>query len=130
MVGGDLIMSSKHYEVVYIDKFSDIAKAEMARDLLRQRFHLDDLSLDKLSCGQPVVVKRLVPLDDAQKFESAIKQAGGTCWVQEVPSDGVHTERRELVRRQKIDRRGTYRGSSILPDRRQSCGRRSSDRAH
>jgi len=123
-------MSSKHYEVVYIDKFSDIAQAEMSRDLLRQKFHLDDTSLNKLSCGQPVVVKRMVPLGDAQKFESAIKEAGGTCWVQEVPSDGSHVERRELVRREKIDRRGSYRGSSILPDRRQTCGRRSADRAH
>lgn len=123
-------MSGKHYEVVYIDKFSDIAQAEMARDLLRQKFHLDDSSLEKLSCGQPVVVKRMVPLGDAQRFESAIKEAGGTCWVQEIPSDGSHVERRELLRRQKIDRRGSYRGSSILPDRRQTCGRRSADKPH
>ena len=123
-------MMSGHYEVVYIDKFSDVVQAEMTHDMLQQRFHLDDASLEKLSCGQPVVVKRLVPLGDAKRFESAIKEAGGTCWVQKIESDGLHAERRELCRRQKLDRRGTYRGSSILPDRRQSCGRRSSDRAH
>lgn len=121
---------SEHYEVVYIDKFSDVVQAEMARNMLQQRFHLDDASLEKLSCGLPVVVKRLVPLVDAKKFESAIKEAGGTCWVQEIASDGLHAERREILRRQELDRRGTYRGSSILPDRRQSCGRRSSDRSH
>jgi len=130
MLDGDLIMNSKHYEVIYIDKFSDVANAEMARELLQQRFHLDDVSLDKLSCGQPVVVKRLVPLADAQKFESAIKEAGGTCWIQEVQSNGLHIERRLIGRRQKLDRRGSYRGSSILPDRRQSCGRRSADKPH
>lgn len=117
----------KAYEVVYIDKFSDMASAELARENLKRTFGLNDHMLSTLSCGMPIVVKKGVSLDEAQKFEGAIKDSGGVCWIQEMSPDGNFHERRHEMRRQSLDRRGNFRGSSILPDRRYGIGRRSLD---
>lgn len=121
----------KAYEVVYIDKFSDMASAELARENLRRTFGLNDHMLSALSCGMPIVVKKGISLDEAQKFEHAIKGSGGVCWIQEMSPDGSFHERRHEARRHTLDRRGSFRGSSILPDRRYGMGRRSADnRSH
>jgi hypothetical protein len=118
------------YEVVYIDKFTDIVEAEIARKQLQQRFHMTDSVMASLSCGKPVVIKKGVELDEAERYEKAIKDSGGVCWIQKMAPDGVHRERRHDERRVNLDRRSEYRGSSIQPDRRTNCGRRSGDRKH
>jgi len=119
--------SSKAYEVVYIDKFSDVASAELARENLKRTFGLNDQMISALSCGVPIVVKKGICWDEAQKFEHAIKHSGGVCWVQEMSPEGGFHERRYEFRRHKLDRRETVRGSSILPDRRYGLGRRSDE---
>ncbi|GAA5316157.1 MAG: hypothetical protein AseanaTS_13620 [Candidatus Pelagadaptatus aseana] len=115
------------YEVVYIDKFTDIVEAEIARKQLQQRFHMSDGVLQSLSCGKPVVIKKGVDLEEAERYEKAIKDSGGVCWIQKMSEDGAHHERRHNERRLNLDRRSEYRGSSIQPDRRANCGRRTSD---
>ena len=68
-------------------------------------------------------------LAEAERFERAIKQAGGACWVQPASQHNKDFERRSEQRRQSAERRVRYRGSSILPDRRMSPARRSTDRS-
>jgi hypothetical protein len=119
----------QHYEVLYIDKFTDGAKAEYARENLRKLFHLNDQHLNRLSTGEPVIVKKKVDLDEALRYRQAIAAMGGTAWVQALDEQGNHRERRQQNRRLLADRRNHYRASSIQPDRRQSCGRRSTDGA-
>lgn len=119
--------TGKAYEVVYIDKFSDMNSAELARENLRRRFGLNDQMISTLSCGVPIVVKKDISLEEAQKFENAIKDSGGVCWIQEMAPDGAFHERRHSSRRTILDRRESFRGSSILPDRRYGMGRRSED---
>jgi hypothetical protein len=121
-------MGEKIYEVVYLDSFGCEEDASEARAKLKACFHLNDSQLKLLCSGVPVVVKKNLPLAEAQRFESAIKQAGATCWLQEMSPDEVHYERRQNKRRLLLDRRATYRGSSILPDRRSNTGRRREDR--
>lgn len=118
---------SKHFEVVYIDKFSDSYKAQLARDNLRAVFGLSTQQLDKLACGDPIVIKKEVSLSEASRYRSAVIDAGGIAWVQELDENGNHVERRQEKRRQLADRRNYFRASSIQPDRRQNCGRRSTD---
>jgi hypothetical protein len=117
----------KHYEVLYVDKFTDGAKAEYARENLRKLFHLNEQHLTRLASGEPVIIKKKVDLDEAVRYRQAIAAAGGTAWVQALDERGNHCERRKQSRRQLTDRRLRYRASSIQPDRRQSCGRRSTD---
>jgi hypothetical protein len=127
-------MDSQKYEIVYIDKFIDIVEAEIARDALRQRFHLSEKIVERLSSGMPVVIKKSVDLHEAERYQQAIKEAGGVCWVQQMTPDCAHHERRLFNRRMKSCRRNEVRSSSIVPDRRKQesdgGGRRSRDNSH
>lgn len=120
----------KTYEVVYIDKFTDALEAELARLSLRERFNLSDRKLELMSCGSPVVVKKGVTYAEACVFEDAIKQSGGTCWIQESSPDGLYHDRRDESRRERLDRRDNYRTSAIESDRRMGIGRRDQDKRH
>ena len=119
----------QQFEVLYIDKFTDSAKAASVKENLRKTFRLNDEHLDRLGSGEPVVIKKLVSLDEAQRYREAVISAGGVAWVQALDANGQHYERRQEHRRLLADRRSYYRASSIQPDRRQSCGRRSTDGA-
>ena len=83
--------------------------------------------LNRLSTGLPVVVKKRIPFDLAQRYHAAIRKAGGICWIQELNGKGKHWERRQSQRRKPMERRSAFRASSIFPDRRRSGGRRSTD---
>lgn len=120
-------MDSARYEVVYIDKFEGLPAADLLRERMRRRFGLNRLQLTRLSSGTPVVIKKGVQLEEAKRYQEAVNELGGTCWVQPLDSEGGHRERRRRKRRAVLDRRRSYRGSSILPDRRSNCGRRSMD---
>ena len=131
MVG--IVMESLGYEIVYVDKFKDVASADIARNALKQRFHLTDYIVERLSSGMPVVIKKEVELDEAKRYLQAITEVGGVCWVQKMTPDGAHHERRLFGRRLTKSRRNGERGSSIIPDRRfknAEKGRRSSDIKH
>lgn len=117
----------QYYEVLYIDKFTDAASAAHTRENLRKMFRLSERHLYHLSCGKPVVIKKKVSLDEAVRYRRKIEEAGGIAWVQALDEYGSHSERRQHNRRQQPDRRARYRASSIMPDRRESCGRRSTD---
>ncbi len=117
----------QQYEVLYIDKFTDSAKAQYARENLREAFHLAERHLDQLASGEPVVIKKQVSFEEALRYRQVVVNAGGVAWVQALDADGVHRERRQGNRRHLADRRAYYRASSIQPDRRENCGRRSTD---
>lgn len=120
-------MDSMQYEVVYVDKFSNAAEAQAAIQKLRQTFGLADSHIQHLSSGEPVVIKKQIDLAEATRYQEAVKSAGGVAWIQEVDENGFHHERRKGPRRILFDRRSLYRASSIVPDRRANCGRRSTD---
>lgn len=120
-------MTGAVYEVVYIDKFEGQPDADLCRQRIGRCFRLSHDALARLSSGSPVVVKKNIGLDEANRYAAAIESAGGVCWVQELDAQGSHHERRQQQRREVLDRRDQYRGSSIQPDRRGSCGRRSTD---
>lgn len=122
-------MSASQYEVVYIDKFTDMVEAAIVKDNLQKTFGLKPDHLQKLASGKPVVIKKQVNFDEANRYKAAVDSAGGVAWVQELGPDGEHVERRQSGRRQLKDRRAVFRASAILPDRRQNCGRRSTDRS-
>lgn len=121
-------MENPRYEVVYIDKFTDLATAEVARRALQQRFKMSDEVLQRLSRGKPVVIKKGIPFEEAERYERAVKDAGCLCWIQKMTPDLEHHERRLSNRRSNVERRREHRSSSIQPDRRMNKARRSEDR--
>ncbi len=121
-------MSKTLYEVFYIDKFANSAEASVAMANLRVRFKLDSATLKRMNSHLPVSIKRRVSLYVAEKYCQVITEAGGTAWVEEMLDGKARIQdRRTGKRRLMLDRRGSYRGSAILPDRRGSRGRRSID---
>ncbi len=101
--------------------------ADLFRDQVRKRFKLKTEEIARMSSGLPVVVKRNLSYEQANLYRSAIRSAGGVCWIQERGPNGKYSERRRTKRRENLDRRTCYRASSTFPDRRRSCGRRGSD---
>lgn len=120
-------MEQSLYDVCYIDKFQNHPDADVLRERIGRRFRLTEQALNHLCSGEPVVVKKKVELDEAKRYLSAFRSLGGACWIQPRTTDGRYRERRQQWRRSLLDRRAMYRASSVQPDRRQSCGRRSSD---
>lgn len=120
-------MESATYEVVYIDKFKGLPSAGLLRERIGKAFGLSEKNLARISSGTPVVIKKRVGLEEAKKYQQAIRDLAGVCWIQSLDAEGGHRDRRQQNRRAVLDRRSDYRGSSILPDRRSDCGRRSSD---
>lgn len=121
-------MEGNYYEVLYVDKFSDLVEAAVVNDTLRKTFGLNHRHLLKLSAGTPVVIKKKVGIEEAERYKGIVMDAGGVAWIQELGPEGEHLERRQEKRRSILDRRTVYRASSIVPDRRQDMGRRSTDR--
>lgn len=120
-------MERNSYDVFYIDKFHKHPNAHELRSRVGRRFKLSAKALDHLSSGEPIAVKKSVSLHEAKRYLSAFRSVGGVCWIQPSSGDGRFHERRQLWRRSLLDRRAIFRASSIQPDRRQSCGRRSTD---
>ena len=78
-----------------------------------------------------MVVKVGLQLEQAQRYQEVIEQAGAMTEIESDP-DGAffapgEKERRIEQRRKLGDRRAIHRSSSILPDRRKNTGRRESD---
>ena len=120
-------METLGFEVVYVDKFKDFVDQEITNALLQERFKLGDSAIKRMSSGKPVLIKKGVPRDQAEKLKQAIQESGGVCWIQAMTPDAQHHERRLTSRRKKNDRRMEKRGSAVVPDRRTNLGRRTSD---
>jgi len=117
------------FEVIYVDKFTDPEQFDRAQRNLQKLFGLKQRHLERLSCGLPVVIKKRIAREEAERYRDAVKKAGGVAWVQEVGPDGLHYERRDQDRRVVFDRRAFYRINVLIPDRRVSTGRRTTDRS-
>ncbi len=123
-------MIEQLYDVVYIDKFTDVIAARLFRSFAKTRFNLTNAQLDRISTGKPVIVKRRISRDLAKKYHRAFLQVGGVCWIQPSNESGVHWERRAIARRQPVDRRETYRPSTAFRNRRRNKGRRNADKKY
>lgn len=121
-------MTDQLYDVIYIDKFTDVIAARLFRTFAKTRFNLTDAQLDKLSTGRPVVVKKRISRTIAKQYHRAFLKMGGVCWIQPSQHADQHFERRLITRRQPLDRREAYRPSTAFRNRRRNKGRRNTDK--
>ncbi len=117
-------MTDQLYDVVYIDRFTDVIAARLFRTFAKTRFKLTNTQLDQLSSGAPIVVKKRISRDLAKEYHRAFIKMGGVCWIQPSQETGHYLERRALSRRKPLDRRETYRPSTAFRNRRRNKGRR------
>ncbi len=124
-----LLNSKMKYQLVYQDQFDLEPYGPELRERFGKRFGLSSHQLRLVSSGAPVVIKKSVALGEAERYQHEIRRIGGTCWIQEASPDGRFVERRGPITCRRIlrDRRVKYRPSSSIPDRRQSCGQRTTD---
>jgi hypothetical protein len=87
--------------------------------------------LKQMLSGRPVVIKAGLSREQARQYQQVIAKTGAVAEIGVDPANQYYApgykERRHDQRRIKGDRRGVRRTSSILPDRRASHGRRSTD---
>ena len=105
------------YTVCYIDKYSTPERSQEITLAIGEKFGLSAKHLNKLSSGNPVVIKQSVPMTYAKRLKDAVNTLGGCCWIQMLDSAGQFRERRLSARRTEADRRGLPR-TNIEPDRR------------
>ncbi len=120
-------MGERIYQVIYIDKFASPAEAQTSYRRIKDAFHLSDQAITQLQSQKPVPIKQNINRDTAQTICELMSSLGATCWLQEMNAEEAFFDRRQDKRRQQLDRRQQYRSSSIQPDRRHDCGRRSTD---
>ena len=122
-------MSKILYEVFYIEKCEDRESALVTKENLRVKFKINDATLMRMNTGKPLSIKRHVSLNVAEKYCQALIGAGGTAWLEEMEYGlSRSADRRADKRRLLLDRRNIYRGSALVPDRRDRVGRRSTDK--
>ncbi len=120
-------MDNKFYEVVYVDKFVCRSESDDMAQWFRRHFGLDQRHLEMLGSGNPVILKKNILIDTAERLQRKIQALGGVCWIQQTPPAGEPHERRRMQRRRCAERRQTWRLDTMVADRRVNLGRRSSD---
>ncbi len=120
-------MGERIYQVIYIDKFANPEEAQASYQQIQDTFQLSEQAIRQLQSQKPVPIKQNTNRETAQTICELMNSLGATCWLQEMSADEAFFDRREEKRRQQFDRRQHYRSSSIQPDRRHDCGRRSTD---
>ncbi len=108
-------MTEIRYRVIlYCNKTSDRLIDQVKNGLL-QRLSLPDSVLEKLFCGQPIVVQHSVDHEKAMHYQEAIEAAGGICEVEPLTrirniDDAGFIERREMDRRNPDQQSEEHKG--------------------
>ncbi len=129
--------SQPNYRIIFYGRLVEGYSVDQVADNLARIFkqNLKDARqaarIGRILSGQPFVIKNQLTVNEADKYCDAMRNIGAQCQV-ELDVDGGNLKphfigRRKFIRRKRGDRRKLARGSSILPDRRSSSGRRQVD---
>jgi len=105
-------------------------ESEMVLDRIRVRFKLPAEQLKLLEGETPVIIKRHTDVGLLQSLTEAFRQLGAVVWVQGISDDQTYNDRRGDGRRCSNERRGSYRRTLAIPERRMGSGRRRDDFGH
>ena len=78
-------MSEKIYEVVFYGEIVEGAKLEQVKAKVAAMFKADASKLEQLFSGKRVVIKKNIDLATANKYQSALQNAGAQCEVKSLP---------------------------------------------
>ena len=126
-------MAAHQFQVVFLGVVEEGLAVENVREAMAKEFRLQPKFVEHLFSGRPVVVKRSVDAETAMRYKYLIDTMGGNSRIEPMPIQQTgpgmagFVERRSAFRRQLSDRRCAVRTVGFMDDRRQGCGRRSSD---
>ncbi len=123
-------MSSQIYQIVFSGEIVKDCVVDNVKRNLAELFKADMLTINRIFCGQPVVIKRNLDPEGALVYLSAITQAGAVARMEFMPGareGNIATEHRKTARRQAVKRRKRLRDETFVPDRREVQDRRNPD---
>lgn len=123
-------MSSQIYQIVFTGEIVKDYDVDIVKRNLAELFKADILAINRIFCGQPVVVKRNLDPEGALVYLSAITQAGAVArmeFMSVAQGGNIATEHRKVTRREAAKRRKRLRDETFVPDRRESQDRRHPD---
>ena len=96
----------EQFEVVFNGQIAGKKRLDEVKQQMGAMFHLDPVKLEALFTGRPVVVKKNLSKDMAEKYRLAIGKAGGISVVAEM--DSVQSEVSEPEDAKQQDRYHSY----------------------
>ncbi|MBI5611894.1 MAG: hypothetical protein HY942_02315 [Gammaproteobacteria bacterium] len=120
-------MSSQTYQIVFSGEIAKDCDIDIVKRNLAALFKTDLPAINRIFCGQPMVIKRNLDPEHALMYLSAITQAGAVARMEFMPmaqQASVAIEHRNAVRRLTTQRRQRLRDESFVPDRRERLDRR------
>jgi hypothetical protein len=120
-------MTSQIYQIVFNGEIATDWDVDVVKGNLVELFKADIPAINRIFCGQPVVIKRNLDPEGAIVYLSAITQAGAVARMELMPGareGSVTTEHRKVARRQAAKRRKRLRDETFVPDRREVHDRR------
>lgn len=120
-------MPSQIYQIVFTGEIVKDHAVDRVKHNLAELFKADLPTVERIFCGQPVVVKRHLDSEGALVYLSAITQAGAVARMEVMPTargESNAMERRKIARRQAAKRRRRLRDETFVPDRREGQDRR------
>ncbi|MFC1551473.1 hypothetical protein ACFL6P_02790 [Candidatus Latescibacterota bacterium] len=85
-------MENVSYNLIFHGVFADGHDAETVRKNIADLFKVSDKKVERLFSGSAVTVKKNVDHATALKYQTAFKNAGALCSIEEVPPDTLQHE--------------------------------------
>lgn len=120
-------MTTKNYQIVITGDIVNGYDINAVKRNFVDLFKVDAVAINRLFCGQSVVVKRHLDPESALTYLNAISQAGAVARMElvHVPhGESDAAERRKAERRASSKRRQRLRDEKIMADRRDLEDRR------
>lgn len=115
-------MLATRFNLIYKGEIYEGYALENVKKSISELFELDDAGVDEFFSGRPVALTKNVDAVTGETYQKALACVGALTHLEPVQTGRTHhperTERRRRERRLCADRRASYRGSSIQPDRR------------
>lgn len=123
-------MASQTYQIVFSGEIVKGCAVDRVKRNLAELFKADMPAINRIFCGQPVVIKRNLDPEGALVYLSALTQAGAVARMEFMPGTregNIAMEHRKVARRQTAKRRKRLRDETFVPDRREVQDRRHPD---
>ncbi len=82
-------MSSDMYEVAFSGEIVDGADIEQVKSAVAKLFKADEKKLAQLFSGKRIVIKRNIPLEVAQKYQTALQKAQAICELKNLSAEAL-----------------------------------------
>ena len=94
MDGG--VMSEKPYEVIFSGDVLAGQSVIEVKQRLAQLFNADDTRIDQMFSGKPVVVKRNLDMEAAERYQSSLLKAGALVDIRPITADEAVSDERPV----------------------------------